>query len=126
MYNCLIFIVWPLNLGFASYACRGTLTLIQSQYFTGFYDLTAFDLQGQWPVGRKTSRVSFLSCSLIYKLDECLATLWPRPSICPSLRVVSGGQGGLRTHFRTQQSWHRHFCGFEKAGSDLVLPSWSL
>lgn len=30
-----------LNVGFAPYACRGTLTLIQSQYFTRFYDLTS-------------------------------------------------------------------------------------
>lgn len=25
------------------------------------------------------------------------------------------------THFSTQKSWHRHFCGLEKAGRDLVL-----
>lgn len=29
------------------------------------------------------------------------------------------------THFSTQRSWHRHFCGLEKSGRDLVLASGS-
>lgn len=52
-----------LNLGFGSYACHGTPTLIQSQHFTTFYDFTTsltFKDNGQ--LGERPSGAgSFLS-----------------------------------------------------------------
>lgn len=110
-YNCLIFMVshikfrlWLQSIAWGSNSHAEPIFHKILQLYT------VSDLQGQWWLGRKTSRGCFLSQSqfvlpshsLNCKLVGCLVMLWPHPSIYISLHVKWWEKGVLTVHFKTQ------------------------